>query len=229
MVVHTVPHPLSCLVLSKALRLWGIPRKGWPGRGVAVEDVEDSLQHSLTLCGISLRIPKRESGLSSVRIGLIAMLHDLDEIPPGEDEIQKGGISLPFAENPRVQQVADGFNDKRSREEKIQSAIKWLAFQAAVQDWPPSLQQEATRLYDEYRGAYTPEAKVVHQCHPLANLEMGLDYIAGVTPSGRKYPDIDLTSFWEDAYEAQSWRRSPVDLGPILDDIHDREQVLRTA
>lgn len=229
MIVHTAPHPLSCLVLSKALKLRGVLRLGWSRRGVAEEDVEDSLQHSIRLLGIALRVPKRESGLSSVRIGLITMSHDFDEIPPGDDEVQTGGISLPFAENPRVQQVADGFNDERSREEKILSAVKWLAFQAAVQDWPPSLQQEATRLYDEYRGAYTPEAKVVHQCHPLANLEMGLDYIAGVTPSGRKYPDIDLTSFWEDAYEAQSWRRSPVDLGPVLDGIHDREQVLRAA
>ncbi len=225
MIVHTVPHPLSCLVLSKALKLREDLRKGWLKRGVTEEDCEDGLQHSLRLRGTSIRVPKRESGLSKFTIGLIAMLHDFDEISPGEDQVQEGGITFPFVADPRQ----SGFDNEQTLGEKIASAVKWVAFQRTVLDWPSNYQREATQIYDQYRGAYTPEAMVVHQCHPLVNLEMGLDYIAGVTRSGSRYREIDLTSFWGDAYEAQSWRGAPVDLGPELDRIHEREQVLRAV
>jgi len=226
-VVNQLLHAeLNRLISSTMVQLRPILREGWRERGVVEEDLENDHEHTLGVVREVSTLPTN----SRVDLGTskaTARLHDFSEIIT-LDEIEREELTLVLNESEETRELV-GSIDARDYEQLRTDARKIAAFGLVVRGWPRLAKNEAMGLFLDFTYARNAEAILVHQGHVVRELRQGLRYIQGKTKSGRRYKDIDLSSFWEDAWAvADTWTK-PVYLPPTLQRIESMEAKLRAA
>lgn len=213
----------TLLALSEVAQLRSILRKGWLERGVSKEDCENDLEHTARVTFNVLILPTRKAINRQVAL-TEAVLHDLHEAIT-DDEARRKTLTLSL-EGPRLQSVISQFPEI-DLGERIRWATELIAFDIMIANWPLEVKDLAKKRYSDFLFRTSDEARFVHQAQTIAELQQGLDYLAGRTRSGRRYRKIDLSTFWEDARALAT--NGPADLEQVLKQIEEEERRQRAV
>jgi len=143
---------------SRAGRLKGVERTGWVEAGVpSPESVAD---HSYRTALMAVIIAEAE-GLDSLKAAKMALIHDLAEAETGD--------LTP------AQKSLEGEVHRRAEDAAMRSLLRLL---------PGKLAASFTKLWREYEGLDSPEARLVHDVDRLEMLLQASEYEgSGVEPS----------------------------------------------
>lgn len=146
-------------------RLKRLPRTGWLES--RIEDPESVADHSFRTTVLAMILADLEK-LDVEKVIRMALLHDLAEAEIGDltPEAKKG-----------------------MREEYAR--VEGEAFQRILSELPERLAEEYIELIKEYKGASTPEAKLVSEADKAEMLLQALDY----EDEGKEY--FRFRRFWE--------------------------------
>lgn len=135
---------------SRAGKLKGVERTGWVEAGVpSPESVAD---HSYRTTLMAVIIAEAE-GLDSLKAAKMALIHDLAEVETGD--------LTP------AQKRLEGEAHRRAEDAAMQSILRLL---------PGKLAASFTKLWREYEGLDSPEARLVHDVDRLEMLLQASEY-----------------------------------------------------
>ena len=126
--------------LDALISLKRVPRQGWVEK-MHMDSPESVADHSFSVAAVSMLLAD-VAGLDAGRVVRMAILHDLAESATGD--ITPGGITA---------------------QEK--GVLEDTALAYILQDVPEEQRKKYLGIIDEYRGADTPEARLLHQVDKL--------------------------------------------------------------
>jgi putative hydrolase of HD superfamily len=182
-------------------KMKAIPRTGWLGHNVSLQDVESVADHTFSTCVLSMLLAdleaKRGVKVDSENVLRMALLHDLAE-------------SLTFDISRAYLEYIGPKGEAMKRE--IESTA-WKHLAEGIKE--PELARRYAAIHNQYVANKTKEAKIVHAADSIDILLQVVSY------ERRGYPHALLSDLWSERIKMVKRSGVPsarIILGSIIDE-----------
>jgi putative hydrolase of HD superfamily len=168
--------------IANLTRMKSIPRSGWIGHSVSLQDVESVADHTFSTCALSMLLADLEMdrglGVNVEHVMRMAVLHDLAE-----------GLTFDISKEYLEYLGTKGQAIKRQIE-----ASAWNHIAKGIK--VPELANKYANLQREFDENQTNEAKIVHAADSMDILLQVIDY------RRRGYPEALISDLWNERRKA---------------------------